>query len=184
MITTKEIQEIFNYWNSQKIVVHRILTPHIKGAINARLRNYTELEIKESINNYRTVLSGTEYWFTYRWTLKDFLSRGGWERFLAVNCPLQSFKINRTVEITLQVRELGLYWLKTYNPPFMAQTTPEGINAFLIRNHRALNEILAASGNSIEKAKGVIKKAGNYYQKQGLSWTLNTVAKNLPEFVI
>lgn len=88
-----QICEIFNYWNSLGIVRHRDCSDKIKKAIVKLLTNGRTVEsIKKAIYNYYTVLSDTNYFFSYKWTLLEFLSRpnalpqfeeGGsqWERY-------------------------------------------------------------------------------------------------------
>lgn len=75
------IKNIYNFWNSQDIIKHRKLTNKMRRKINTTLKEYTEEEIKQSIKNYAEVLNSDKYWFTYRWTIDEFLSRG-LERFL------------------------------------------------------------------------------------------------------
>jgi len=81
---------IFEHWNSKKIVVHRSLTDKIKRKINSALKNYTVEEIKKAIDNYDTVLKGEQYYWTYKWTLEEFLQRG-FERFYTDAC-FENFK--------------------------------------------------------------------------------------------
>jgi hypothetical protein len=85
---------VFEHWNNQRIIIHRKLTDSIKGAINGRLEEgYTQADIKSAIDNYKTVLSGHEYFFTYKWTLKEFLQRdNGFIKFLPDADPLNNYK--------------------------------------------------------------------------------------------
>ena len=71
-----QIEEIFNFWNSKKIITHKILTEKIKGKINSKLNDYTKDEIIQAIDNYWQILSDNKYFFSYRWTLEKFLQRG------------------------------------------------------------------------------------------------------------
>jgi hypothetical protein len=70
----EHLEEIFEHWNSQGIIKHRF-TKEIERAISGKLRDYTVEEIKRAISNYAEVLRG-DFYFKYRWTLKDFLKRG------------------------------------------------------------------------------------------------------------
>ena len=67
---------IFKKWNEQKIIIHKKITPRIKSSINSALKEFSREEILQAFENYKTVLSGAEYYFTYKWTLEDFLKRG------------------------------------------------------------------------------------------------------------
>ena len=67
---------IFEHWNSKGIIRHRKLTPKMKAKIKSTLKVYTEDEIKEIIDNYAEIVLDDKYYFTYKWTLEDFLQRG------------------------------------------------------------------------------------------------------------
>ena len=69
------ISNIFNYWNTKNIIVHKTLTDDIGKSIEKALINYTEEEIKLCIDRYDKILRDTEYFFKYKWSLKDFLNR-------------------------------------------------------------------------------------------------------------
>lgn len=66
---------IFNYWNDKNIIKHRELTEEISKAIEKSLKSYSEEEIKTCIDRYATILGDNEYFWHYKWSLKDFLSR-------------------------------------------------------------------------------------------------------------
>lgn len=69
-------KEIFSYWNKKDIVKHRKLTSKRKTKIRSALRDYSPDEIKKAIDNYAKVFKGDDYWWTHKWTLENFLSRG------------------------------------------------------------------------------------------------------------
>ncbi len=71
-----DINTIYDFWNSQRIIVHRNMTPDIASTIKAELKNYSDVEILQAIKNYAEIQKGDQYWFNYAWTLKDFLKRG------------------------------------------------------------------------------------------------------------
>lgn len=89
--TNNNIYSIFEHWNSKGIICHRELKQKLQSTINARLKYYTAEQIKEAINNYATVLQSEEYYWTYRWTLKEFLERG-LDKFLTENNPLENYR--------------------------------------------------------------------------------------------
>ena len=72
---SKSNSNIFNYWNSKNIIVHRELTNNINKSIIKALKTYTEEEIKEYIDRYDKVLKDKSWFFDYKWTLEDFLNR-------------------------------------------------------------------------------------------------------------
>jgi len=85
-------KEIFNFWNNQKIVKHIKLTDKMKTKINSSLKDYSLEEIKKAIKNYSIVLKGEKYFWDYKWTLEDFLSRG-LTKFLDV--PLENYETEK-----------------------------------------------------------------------------------------
>lgn len=89
-IYTQE-KEIFEYWNSCKITFHREMSKAMKSSIRARLKIYTMEEIKKAISNYCEVLKGDEYFFTYKWTLSDFMNAKNIVKFIDENEPLKNF---------------------------------------------------------------------------------------------
>ena len=71
-----DIESIYDFWNSQHIIVHRNMTSDISKAIRAGLKDYSDTEILQAIQNYAEIQQGNQYWFSYIWTLSDFLKRG------------------------------------------------------------------------------------------------------------
>ncbi len=88
-IRTTHIRDIFNFWNEQNIIVHSKLTDKIKTKIISTLKDYSQKDILLAIRKYKIVLDGSEYFWTYRWTLQEFLSRG-LTKFL--DTPIDNFK--------------------------------------------------------------------------------------------
>ncbi|RXM72220.1 DNA replication protein DnaD [Clostridium tetani] len=66
--------DIFNHWNSKKIIVHRELTKEIEKAIEKYLKEYPREGIFKAIDIYSEILN-SEYFFNHKWSLKDFLNR-------------------------------------------------------------------------------------------------------------
>lgn len=71
----KEIEDIFDYWNSKQIIVHKTLTEETQKAILKMRKKYAVEEIKQMMDRYKQVLENGKYFFNYKWSLKDFLSR-------------------------------------------------------------------------------------------------------------
>lgn len=75
---------IFDHWNSLEIVVHKNLSPVAKKAIHKILKDHTDIELKDAMNKYKTVISDQSYYFNYTWGLENFLKRkGGFKDFLS-----------------------------------------------------------------------------------------------------
>lgn len=66
---------IFEFWNKQKIIEHKAITPKITQAIDKALKTYTSEDIQTYISRYNQVIKDRTYFFDYKWTLSDFLSR-------------------------------------------------------------------------------------------------------------
>ena len=81
---------ILDHWNSKDIIRHRKLTDKIKRAINGALRSYSADEICAAIDNYTAILTDDKYYWSYRWTLQDFLQRGI-EKFLDFKTAAQNY---------------------------------------------------------------------------------------------
>lgn len=69
------ISNIFNYWNDKNIIKHRELTEDISKAIEKALKVYSEEEIKTYIDRYAKIIGDKDYFWHYKWSLKDFLTR-------------------------------------------------------------------------------------------------------------
>lgn len=72
---TNTISNIFEYWNNKNIIKHRELTEDISKAIEKSLNSYSEEEIKTYIDRYAKVIGDKDYFWHYKWSLKDFLTR-------------------------------------------------------------------------------------------------------------
>ena len=81
---------VFSFWNEQKIITHKKLTDKIKAKIKAKLSDYSLEDIKQSIVNYKKILEGKEYFWSYKWTLEDFLQRG-LEKFMSWEVCSQNY---------------------------------------------------------------------------------------------
>lgn len=77
-----KIKEIFEYWNDKKIIMHRKLTKDMQRAVLRALQDYEVEEIKAFIDFYATILEASvpdeqrKYFWTYKWGLCEFMSRG------------------------------------------------------------------------------------------------------------
>jgi hypothetical protein len=86
------IRDIYYAWNKQDIIKHRKLTDKIKRVISGALNDEWEKdEIIRAIENYAEILKSPDYYWTYRWTLRDFISRG-LDKFVDTAYPHQNFK--------------------------------------------------------------------------------------------
>ena len=72
----KPVEVIFNHWNSKSIIKHRKITDKLKRAINNALKDYSQDEICTAIDNYAIILADDKYYWTYKWGLQEFISRG------------------------------------------------------------------------------------------------------------
>lgn len=103
----ENIYIVFSHWNSKKIITHRTLTDKLNNHINARLEEgYQVPEILNAIDNYNEVLNNDLYYWTYKWSLADFLTRG-FDKFKDESKPFENFlnkqKSNRQPQPQQQV---------------------------------------------------------------------------------
>jgi len=89
--TTTPQELIFRHWNSKNIIQHRKLTDKIKRAINGALKDYSEEEICQAIDNYAVILADDRYYWSYKWGLKEFLQRG-LDKFLDFDVAAQNYR--------------------------------------------------------------------------------------------
>lgn len=101
-----EIMGIFDFWNGQKIVAHRKMTDKIVLKIRTAIKEYSEKEVRKAIENYAAVINGKDFFWTYRWTLPDFLQRG-LTRFLET--PIENFKI-KEIQRPKKIKEFYRGW--------------------------------------------------------------------------
>ena len=86
-------KKIFDYWNSKKIVVHKKFTEEIDKALTKALSYYSKEEIGHAIEHYATVYNDKNYFFSYKWTLIEFLSRkNGLPEFLEEGSKWLNYK--------------------------------------------------------------------------------------------
>ena len=71
----KELQELFDFWNSKGIVVHRTINEKMVKVLKKALDLYGQAQIKQAIENYSIVLSDSTYYFKTRWTIGDFVTQ-------------------------------------------------------------------------------------------------------------
>jgi len=69
------VVDIFNFWNTKNIIKHQELSEKTREKIEKALKIYTEEQIKTYISRYNDVIKDRYYFFDYKWTLADFLSR-------------------------------------------------------------------------------------------------------------
>ena len=96
-VLKKELYIVGNFWNSKGIIRHGPKTienslPVLKKHLLAPFGRgdwWTD-DICRAICNYEQVLNGDDYFWTHRWTLKEFLTRG-LDRFVDDAKPLENF---------------------------------------------------------------------------------------------
>lgn len=70
----KEYIELYEYWNSLNIIKHKDFTEDMIKAMSKALKKYDIETIKTSIKNYEELLHDERHYFSYEWTLKDFMT--------------------------------------------------------------------------------------------------------------
>jgi len=106
--------DIFSYWNSKAIIQHKKLDDKIKSKIKALLKDYTPEEIKTSIENYSLILSNPQqFYFNYKWNLKDFFSRG-FEKFIDLETAKNNYRNKQSYfdQLNQQTKNENQPWRK------------------------------------------------------------------------
>lgn len=67
--------EIFTHWNCKDIISHKSLSKEIQKEIEKALKKYSPADIKRYIDRYEKVLHDDSFFFSYKWTLGEFLKR-------------------------------------------------------------------------------------------------------------
>ncbi len=86
----KNVEYIFIFWNSLGLIKHRELE-RFKSTISGRLKYYTVDEICDAMTSYKEIVLSDDYFFTYRWSLKEWLLRG-LDNFLKENDPHERYR--------------------------------------------------------------------------------------------
>lgn len=121
MIPLKDYNDadcIFRYWNRMNIIKHTRLTSDMESAVKKALKDYTKGEIEQAIFNYDFILNSEDYFFKYKWTLSEFLSRrkcNNIERFLNLEVAKQNFKKNNDKQKANQNNQDGCSGKTFYN---------------------------------------------------------------------
>ena len=65
-------------WNQRSMIQHKKITTRMKKAIDKVLKNadYPLDEVFKAFDNYSKILTGSDYFWSYKWTMEDFLNRG------------------------------------------------------------------------------------------------------------
>lgn len=91
----ERIQKIFDHWVSKKIVEHRKLTSGMKSKINARLKENTLEDLLKAIDNYAAIRDSKNHWYSYKFTLDNFMSEKNINKFLDIADPFNNFKVTK-----------------------------------------------------------------------------------------
>lgn len=92
----REILHVWDFWNECSIIKHRDLSK-FRGVISGRLNFYSVSELCQAIQNYKDILTSNRHWFTYTWTLDQFLSRkNALDNFVDREVALTKYKKGRT----------------------------------------------------------------------------------------
>jgi len=68
-------KQIFDFWNLQKITVHKEITTDVQKAIIKALNKYDLDTILLAISRYSKVYNDASYYFNHKWTLIKFLTQ-------------------------------------------------------------------------------------------------------------
>lgn len=114
----KELQELFDYWNSKGIVVHRTINEKMVQLLKKALDLYGQAQIKQAIENYSIVLNDSTYYFSTRWTIGDFVKQtNALPDFLANGIKWINYQ--EYLKKSKKAREQDKYEIENSNKPAM-----------------------------------------------------------------
>lgn len=89
------IYTLFDHWNNKEIIKHRKMNQTMQSHINARLQEYSVDELRKAIDNYKEILANSNYYWTHKWSLQDFMKPNNVTRFVDDANPLDNFRENK-----------------------------------------------------------------------------------------
>ncbi|CDE24394.1 putative uncharacterized protein [Clostridium sp. CAG:307] len=114
----QELQELFDFWNSKGIVVHRTINEKMVQLLKKALDLYGQAQIKQAIENYSIVLSDSTYYFKTRWTIGDFVKQtNALPDFLTEGIKWINYQ--EYLKKSKKVREQDKYEIENSNKPAM-----------------------------------------------------------------
>lgn len=114
----QELQELFDYWNSKGIVVHRTINEKMVQLLKKALDLYGQAQIKQAIENYSIVLNDSTYYFKTRWTIGDFVKQtNALPDFLAEGIKWINYQ--EYLKKSKKAREQDKYEIENSNKPAM-----------------------------------------------------------------
>ena len=114
----QELQELFDFWNSKGIVVHRTINEKMAQLLKKALDLYGQAQIKQAIENYSIVLNDSTYYFKTRWTIGDFVKQtNALPDFLANGIKWINYQ--EYLKKSKKVREQDKYEIENSNKPAM-----------------------------------------------------------------
>lgn len=72
---TKEIEDLFNFWNYCNIINHSKLTEDMKQVLKTRLNEYDVEQLKECISHYNEAYHSEYEYCKYKWNLLTFFKQ-------------------------------------------------------------------------------------------------------------
>lgn len=114
----QELQELFDFWNSKGIVVHRTINEKMVQLLKKALDLYGQAQIKQAIENYSIVLNDSTYYFSTRWTIGDFVKQtNALPDFLPEGIKWINYQ--EYLKKSKKVREQDKYEIENSNKPAM-----------------------------------------------------------------
>lgn len=111
----KEILVVWEFWNECSIIKHRDMSK-FRGVINGRLNFYSASELCEAMRNYKDILTSERHWFTYTWSLDQFLSRkNALDNFVDREVALNKYKKRKPREFEEDEGEEGANFYRAIN---------------------------------------------------------------------
>jgi hypothetical protein len=101
-----EIQEIIDFWNDKQIISHtnKAVNKNLQKKHLETIKDVGKFGVLRAIQNYKEVLESSEHFFSYKWSLWDFIQRG-LENFRDEYDPLTNYLIKKNKRATVDHEE-------------------------------------------------------------------------------
>ena len=111
----QDVLQVWEFWNECSIVKHRRLDK-FSGCISAALTYYSVSELCQAMRNYKDILVSERHWFSYAWTLDQFLGRkNALDNFMDREVALNNYSKDRTKFEDDQTEEDGADFYRAIN---------------------------------------------------------------------
>lgn len=142
----REKKEIFDYWNSLNLFEHKTFN-FFKDNIREALKNYSLVEIKNTIKIYSLILKDEKYFYSYEHMISGFLDPKNFEKFRDLEKAKKNFLIRRVGNET----DSEDYNIPKYEP---VQGKDDRSQKEIITERERISKLAGIAAKELKKKKG------------------------------